>query len=285
MPIRNATPWVDRTLGKIWPRLEAIAPADAMPVPGEAGFEEYGCGHYGCALPTEAPNIVLKLTTDESEARLVSFLRSPFARNNVRTEGIVEYYDVVRVEGASYRRRPLYAIWREEAISVGAPIQQRLSVYSGEDWPKLVIDFKELASILQWYIKPGKADWKKRLDKVLALREWASRVAEWGDLHRGNEWNYKTRYGSWHNNPYRSAWALQQCEWIAQNMSETPDVYLIGETLDDLLEVGILLADVHINNVGQVVRADYDDPVWVITDPGHALVLDDELEFPEVESV
>lgn len=276
---KNATPWVDRTLTNIWDRLEEIAPGDAMPIPGNRGFEEFGCGHYGCALPTELDNVVLKLTTDESEARLVAFLLSDEARD-IRQEGIVQYYSVVQVEGASYRRRPLYAIWREEALSVGT------DKFEGE-WVRQLIDFKLIADIVRSYVNPGKKGDLTRLEKVLDLQNWARNAAEYGVLSRGSSWDRQgyRPYGSWHNNPYRSAWALQQCEWLAQSMGSTPEAYLIGEALEDLLATGILLADVHTNNVGTVEREDYYKPIWVITDPGHALVINPEFEFPGIEIV
>jgi len=277
---KNATPWVDRTLAAIWDRLEEIAPADAMPIMGNEGFKEFGCGHYGCALPTELDNVVLKLTTDESEARLVAFLLSDESRD-LRTEGIVQYYSVFQVEGASYKRRQLYAIWREEAIEVG------LGHGSYPTWADKLVDFKFLAGVVRDYVNPGKKGDLTRLQKVRDLWKWANNAAEWGELHRGDKWDYgrHERYGAWHKNPYRSAWALRQCEWVAQELGSTPEVYLIGEALEDLLASNILLADVHTENVGLVGREDYYKPIWVITDPGHALVLDSELKFPEIERV
>jgi len=48
-----------------------------------------------------------------------------------------------------------------------------------------------------------------------------------------------------------------------------PEGYLVGQALDFYLERGLLLADVHANNVGEVTRDGYHGPILVITDPGH----------------
>lgn len=51
----------------------------------------------------------------------------------------------------------------------------------------------------------------------------------------------------------------------------------VGAALAFYLDNDILLADVHPNNVGTVKRDDeYDEQtLWVITDPGHAVFLDE----------
>ena len=70
--------------------------------------------------------------------------------------------------------------------------------------------------------------------------------------------------------PYRGAMrlamALRLCALIAEVMQNTDGSDLVGSALRDYLDEGILLADVHANNVGKVERT----PVWVITDPRHA---------------
>jgi hypothetical protein len=72
--------------------------------------------------------------------------------------------------------------------------------------------------------------------------------------------------------------ALNECASIAEVMEHTAENSTIGEALAFYLEHGILLADVHANNVGVATRPpddDYDDyhAMNVITDPGHMVPL------------
>ena len=60
-------------------------------------------------------------------------------------------------------------------------------------------------------------------------------------------------------------------------MENTNHASEVGAALGFYLNEGILLADVHRQNIGQVTRADSDygpQTYTVITDPGHAVPLD-----------
>ena len=71
--IPNDTPWVGQTLRDVMARLENVVDPDWLPHPSSEqkrrlAFAEYSCGSYSCVLPTQQPGVVLKLTTDLSEA-------------------------------------------------------------------------------------------------------------------------------------------------------------------------------------------------------------------------
>ena len=93
------TAWVDRHLGLAWERVRAAVPKeDWLPqVIDEGGvaktsFTEYGCGHYGCVMPTYDDGVVMKLTSDETEAYFVAAalsMNDPNAWN-----GLTEYYAI-----------------------------------------------------------------------------------------------------------------------------------------------------------------------------------------------
>jgi hypothetical protein len=69
----------------------------------------------------------------------------------------------------------------------------------------------------------------------------------------------------------RLAVALHACEVSAEFMENEPVLDQVGKALAYYLENGILLADVHQNNIGVVRRDGY--TYNVITDPGHAVDL------------
>jgi len=58
--------------------------------------------------------------------------------------------------------------------------------------------------------------------------------------------------------------ALRTCLSAAQELTSNPILYRVGEALAHYLEEGLLLADVHANNIGLD-----DEGEAIITDPGH----------------
>jgi hypothetical protein len=67
------TPWVDQHVADILPKLRQQVPASWLPRMGASlVVEEYGCGHFGCVMPTYEPGLVIKLTTDVQEAWFVA---------------------------------------------------------------------------------------------------------------------------------------------------------------------------------------------------------------------
>ena len=268
--VPNETPWVDRILSQSMDRIMRVAPREALPilVPGEdAVFEEYGCGHYGCVLPTSRPDVVIKLTTDQTEAEFVSLILGDPNFEDIDLQGLVRYYALVRLKGVKHKGKPVYAIWREAANDVG--FASVLYQQARHPWVGLLLRFLELAHNIRFYINPPKSGWKKRRAKVLELRDRAEMVSDSDP--------------KWLKNPLKSAVSLIQATYAAQEMSSTQISYLVGLTLWELLESGVLLADVHTQNIGKVIRTDYgDEPIVVITDPGHMVILDPDLVIPDI---
>lgn len=265
---RNAAPWVDRTIRKAWERIASVAPDGALPVPlpgKTTEFRDFGSGHYGCVMPTTEEGVVLKLTTDVSEANFVSLLVNDPEFRHFDLSGLVHYYDIIKLKGLTHKRRPIFAIWREEAYSVGFA-----AGYPGPRWQREMMRFKDLTHIVQVYLRPGKPGFEKRREKVLRLADWAARF-------RGED------MPSWVKNPEKSAIAIEQLHYFSIGLSNTQGIYHVGETLYELLSADVILADVHLNNIGKVRRDDYE--MVVITDPGHMVLLNPEMTVPPIAEV
>lgn len=119
----SATPWVTKVLAASYEQLQSKVPAEWLPKISKVKSRgttftgklvEFGCGAYGCVLPTLDPGVVLKVTSDESEAdfakRLAQKLPSPICTT---------YFQVVDVTGQKRHRSRIYFLWREEASQVG----------------------------------------------------------------------------------------------------------------------------------------------------------------------
>jgi hypothetical protein len=168
----------------------------------------------------------------------------------------------------------VFALWREEAGLIGFPLQTMVpgavtDQYIRSRWKELLNNlhrFKTHAAIVRNYVHKAKNK-GAALARVKALEDFAWRFTRDQAIMmhlRGAE---------------RAAVSLRHCEDIAEIMEHTAESDQIGEALSFYIEHGILLADVHANNVGVVTRPpddEYDD--WhgtnVITDPGHMVPLD-----------
>ncbi len=119
----NPPSWVTKHLADSWVTLEGMVPAPWMPKLDRtvskgkkltAEIPEYGCGVYGCVMPTLDPKIVLKVTTDQAEAEFAARMAKKMPANLV-----TKYELVLELPTAKQRGRPVYLLWREEAQHVG----------------------------------------------------------------------------------------------------------------------------------------------------------------------
>jgi hypothetical protein len=254
--------------------------------------EEYGCGHYGCVMPTNEMSVVCKLTTDISEARFVAQ-----AMLLPETEGIVEYKGIYALRGEERsvgygHKRPMFILWRTEAFEVGALARRWMhgdapafigNVGSYEyrvlrEGVHLTQRFKAEAAVVRRFVG-------NRLREIERGREvrlggsWghAGQVvnreqllsAVWDAYGRENyDYGETGKFGAPKSviGLKRVGIAINNCEAVAQELENTQFVYLIGRALEFFLGEGLLLADVHLNNIG--LSADNE---LIITDPGHVV--------------
>lgn len=127
-PIENPA-WVTNILSKHFVALEEQVPPQWLPKltkPGTsrgklvASLKEYGCGAYGCVLPTLDPNVVLKLTTDDTEAQFA------YEMAHTLSVPVVVKYHLTRALPDKYKGRQAYLLWRDSAERVGE-VEQALA--------------------------------------------------------------------------------------------------------------------------------------------------------------
>jgi len=297
------TAWVDRHLGLAWDRVRSAVPKeDWLPqVIDEEGiaktsFAEYGCGHYGCVMPTYDDKVVMKLTSDATEAFFVAAALSmddPNAWN-----GLTEYYAIYRLRAGFHRRRPIYVLWREASHAVGiTAIGHALGAekdpYADQSTPEArraryierslvqmgdyMLQFKESAAKVRDTLKRSK-DPYALIEETQTWEQWAWNEvsSDYGD----NTWVFNNTRGA-----QRIAAHLRACQQVAELMEHTYLSDAVGEALGFFLENGLLLADVHLNNIGLVYREDYDGDRVVITDPGHAVPLIERWDEVVIEEI
>lgn len=250
------------------------------------GFTEYGAGHYGAVYPTQTPGVVCKITTDPSEAQFVvnaiSLGKWP--------RGIVKYYAIFRFRGKSHKRRPMYIIWRDEvqpptlanaeekhdtgmlvkllhvAKGIGAEIRHTIQRHSSSGYALSHIH-KRIATALSI------ADDKDVPEYLQADFQWLeapSRTEGW--IRTLNHQRPKLEH--------KLAALFYAFTCVCSNMHHTYH-WLPGQALDFYKEQGMILADVHANNVMREIS----DEDWIISDPGHMIEIDNRyagIHVPEI---
>lgn len=263
------TPWIDRTAKDLWSRIVAASPKPDWVPQRMAGSAvrvvELGCGHYGCVMPTDDPEVVCKITSDVTEA---TFIAAIATLRGEPPEGIVRYHGIYQLPG-KHRGRDTFILWREAATSVGLPNNYGREDQSVRNLRNNLHDFKMLAATAREVLKSA-ADRRATLAEAKALEDKAWDICgEYSPRHEGDgDGEY---FAKRYRGPLRLAVALRLCDITAETMENTYGCDTVGDALRYYLKEGILLADVHTNNVGEVERT----PGWVITDPGHAVGLED----------
>ncbi len=216
--------------------------------------KEYGRGFYGVVWPTEKEGTVFKITTDETEAHFIQTAINLRNEKNISPEGIVEYYDIVAIP-RKHLKRNIFMTWREEVTSTGIDYYSR----SAHEFGDMLMNFKEYAHDImtttreRWRkIKNADAYWKWLDESLKDDRSWVAR-------------------------------SLSTCQTIAMELQNNQPGTYVGGALREYMDAGILLADIHTGNVGKVFRGN--SSYYVISDPGHAVVLKKSLSAPEIEVI
>lgn len=276
-----STPWVDNALNSVWDRIVAAAPSpDWVPLHSTKGkklvMQELGCGSYGCVMPTSDPAVVIKVTSDMTEAAFVaaSMTLGPPA-GAWEDAGIVRYYAVYRLPG-THKGRPMFVLWREAATEVGLSWDSTKRDY--ERWSRVVLynlldHYKQFAGVVREAHKKGMLlpeNISKFQSAILKIEAIPESDSYFKDVMRQTP--VQGRVGT----------ALAALHLIEDTMENTAICDAIGQALAFYRTQGLLLSDVHHQNVGLVPRM---QKTWVITDPGHAVPLNPKYETVAIEDL
>lgn len=123
MNLVDNPPWVGQVLADTLKTVQSTVRPEWLPSlasvkRGKRGaivstVKEYGCGVYGCVIPTLDPNVVLKLTTDDTEAQFAADVADTLV-----APICVGYHAVLETK-VKHARRTVYLLWRDSADKVG----------------------------------------------------------------------------------------------------------------------------------------------------------------------
>lgn len=183
---------LEETVPPKWlPKLERTRPAKGGKLLAE--IPEYGCGAYGCVIPTLDPTVVLKVTTDETEAEFAA----KYAKN-LPVPVVTIYHLVAELPSAKRQGRKVFLLWREAADDVG-----KIDKVVGPQAEDAINEQHQRAQVAYALMSDGaeaKAAVKEWRDKMVAmgkvpelrwLAEGMTRAFDeqgifWGDIHGGN---------------------------------------------------------------------------------------------------
>ncbi len=230
---------------------------------------ELGEGVYGVVWTTESADCVFKLSTDASEAHFIQTAIDLRKKGVADPPGIVDYRAVFMLP-AEHDGLDVFAIWREQATHVGLPCEIKKSDKEMYAFATLLDKFyraSDLAFALAF------SEQKNYPEGIAKYFDWVDeRVALANDIIDGKKVEYESTFAK----------ALAKCYSLAIEIEESGESgKYVGNALRTYFEHGMLLCDVHANNVGWVDRGKCKE-IIVVTDPGHAMTLDRSLQDVEI---
>lgn len=275
--VKSNPEWTDDILYRFCEPIRSVAEAHGLPAPllkRNCMIEqrsEIGAGDYGVVWTTEDTEVAFKLTTDSTEAHFIQ------TAINLRKEGIsdpaglIDYRAIFSVP-VKHDGFDVFAIWREKAEHVGLPCD----VSEKEE------DMVSFISLLSNFYKASDAAFFAAFEEQ-NVSENEDRYFNWIEERVG----LANRIFKGETGLYESSFAktLAKCYRIAIDMENSGEAgRYVGEALKTYMENGMLLCDIHANNVGLVDRGKCRS-IWAITDPGNVLLLRRDLSKTTIQSI
>ena len=259
------TQWVDQTIWNVrdallqkgvdWAWLPRELPSSAAPRPHSV--EEFGCGAYGCVMPTNQDGLVLKLTSDGSEAWFAQIAQE-LSRKEGWPAGIVHYRRVVGLADQTLENQPLYLLWRTEAFEVGK-LGPRIPLLSAAS-----DDYMQTIDVMH---EDGDLQAQRSILSRAAAVFDEARNYMFEELQDGRQLiEIVDMAAHTQSDEFRIAVRLACLYAIAEDIESIESEYGtrgLGGTIRYYMDKGLLLTDLHMGNLG----LDAEGTV-VIADPG-----------------
>ncbi len=263
--------WTDAIIHRFCDPILRVAKKHNLPAPllnEECKIEdrsELGEGAYGVVWTTEDASVAFKLSTDSTEAHFIQTAINMRKKGIADPAGIVDYRAIFLLPGVEHLGGEVFAIWREQATHVGLPC----------DVPKSDKEMIAFIDLMQKFYNTS--------DAAFALA-FAEQKEHDGDMNTYFDWieerveianeiidGKKPRYDSIFSK------ALARCYRLAIQIEDSGEPGRhVGEALLTYFENGLLLCDIHADNIGTVDRGKCSE-LFVVTDPGHSLLLSRDL--------
>ena len=269
--------WVQSLIQQYCDQIHYAAKKYNLPLPlldGQCVIDprsELGEGSYGVVYETDSFDCVFKATTDSSEAHFIQTAINLRKDKGVDPEGIVDYRAVFALpREAKHDGLEVFVLWREQAVSVGLP----------ETVAKADRSMIKFIEAMAAYYDATEGD----PDKNDAGAFWLA-VQQQGEVSLTTYWAWLKERVALANRMIDGTEGVSQSEMAnrlfrayvaAEQMEESgPDGRHVGRALLDYFRSGLLICDLHADNVGIVRRKGKE--FWCLSDPGHVMALDEKI--------
>ncbi len=273
--IKSNPEWTADLVEQYCESIRAAAQKNNLPIPLLKDrcetYKELGSGAYSVVFNTDSPDCAFKIGTDSSEFHFAQTAINWRKTKNFDPEGMIDFRAVFSLP-EQHDGLDVFIGWREKAISVGLP--ETIA--------------KSDKSMIQFVTNLGKFYDAADAAFFLAHNEL---VASDGDMNHYWQWMdqrvglaNEMIDGNVAGGESDFADLLFKAYVACEEMEKSSDGKYIGSALREFFERGILIADIHANNVGIVDRGKCGQ-TWIISDPGHAAVLRKDLAKVEIRAL
>ncbi len=273
---RSNPAWSDQIAHKNCDAIQAACKEFKLPEPiltekckieGELGF-----GEYGAVYSTVDPSVVVKITSDESEAHMIALAISMREVDGIDPKGLVRY-DAIFALPNKRDGSQTYILWRESAKSIG--------LFASESSSCEIKDFED--HLIQYY---------KHADEAFFMSAAAAKNMDveeyWAWMKSVVDAANSILDGKTRDIPFvvpKFSRYLAKAYAACEKMEENTKSFWVGECLRTLMKAGLLVGDAHLNNVGVVERGRCGGSLYVLTDPGHTAPLRRKLSQVEIPMI
>jgi len=256
---------------------------------------EYGCGAFGCALPTTG-GLTLKVTSDVQEAW---FAALAVGRSGHFTAGVSAVHAVFAVPGARHLARPVFFVWREAALSPGTlhhalasvpahtPSGRSLHAHASMLDRARIFGLQLAGYFLYCTETSNVAEWFRLLAELRAPLDdehaaWVTDLVDGRpprdvhEFHRELSENDRT--------PAFFGTMLGAYRGLLMRVArESPELRAVAQSVLRWQATGVVLPDLHAGNLMRIERDGA--PVWGLVDQGVALPMDENLYRVEIPTL
>ena len=266
-------------IGYNYDKLESAFGTENMPFQLSHGsWKILDCGHHGCVFKTYTKSKVFKLTDDDTEAAFIAFLLN----NKMKLDGFVEYHKVVMIPRCKPFDKTIYAILRQEVDCAGALEIKRSCLATKPKNQEYVSFLQTFVSDLKDYCMTFQEltiDFKKRFQLTASVLKNHKGIC---NQEIQNVFNIIADKPKRYKIDYKLTVLLATIRDLFYTYLKPPFSYYAGPlavSMLKLLDLGILLGDVHEFNVGYIKKSGE----IVVFDPGHAIALTEDRLQQEIE--
>ncbi len=269
---KAAPAWTTKLIERYCAAIRKVAARRNLPMPlledRCATYKELGQGVYSVVFDTDSPDCAFKIGTDSSEFHFAQTAINWRKNRGFDPEGMIDFRAVYSLPEI-HDGLDVFIAWREKASHVGLPETIAKSNTGMIQFVESLADYYDAADNAFFLAHQELTHYEDDVDKY------------WDWLEERVEIAKAMVDGVKAHGESKMADLLFKAYVAAEAMEDSRSGKYVGAALRGFFDRGILVADIHANNVGIAERGGA--PTWIISDPGHSMVTKKNLAKIEIE--